>query len=304
MILPALLLIGGCQGGNVALTQGSPNTVSVTVTAVQLPVTPQSPTAVPTPTITPEPLALRVNGESISMIEYQAELGQLQEAAQKLGKDLPSDQQRQKVLDNLTDTVLLAQSAYENGYKLDDSAVQSEIDRLAQQAGGPEALNDWMKRYGYNNAAFKAMLKLQMAAAWQRDQITASVPTQAEQIHARQIMTIDEDIANKALELVKIPGTNFTVYAYRYDPQTGGDLGWFPRGYLNLPEVEDAAFALQPGEFSPVIKTKAGYHIIQVIARDPSRALSPDALRVLQHKALEDWLKSRREGSKIEVLLP
>jgi parvulin-like peptidyl-prolyl isomerase len=148
------------------------------------------------------------------------------------------------------------------------------------------------------------VLRRQLAAAWQRDQLAAAVPTQAEQVHARQILTIDEDIANQALEQVKIPGTNFAVYAYRYDPQSGGDLGWFPRGYLTRPEVEDAAFALQPGEISPVIRSQVGYHIIQVIAREPSRALSPDARRVLQHKALQDWLKSRKDGSKIEILLP
>ena len=86
--------------------------------------------------------------------------------------------------------------------------------------------------------------------------------------------------------------------------QTGGDLGWFPRGYLTQPEVEEAAFQLQPGEISPVIQSSIGYHILQVISREPARLISPDARRVLQHKALQDWLKTRMEGHKVEILLP
>jgi peptidyl-prolyl cis-trans isomerase C len=238
------------------------------------------------------------------MTEYQADLAQLQDAQQTLGNSQPPDQQRQKVLDNLVETVLLAQGAYENGFTLDDSAFQAELEGTVQQMGGDGAFEDWLAKLGYTDVTFQVVYKRELAAAWQRDQLAADVPEQAEQIHARQIMTIDEDIANQALELVKIPGTNFAAYAYRYDPQTGGDLGWFPRGYLSQPEVEDAAFALQPGEISPVIKSKIGYHIIQVIAREPSRPLSPDARRVLQHKAIQDWLKTRRDGSKIEVFLP
>jgi hypothetical protein len=41
-----------------------------------------------------------------------------------------------------------------------------------------------------------------------------------------------------------------------------------------------------------------------VIAREPSRALSPDARRVLQHKAIASWLENRRKESSVEVLLP
>lgn len=56
---------------------------------------------------------------------------------------------------------------------------------------------------------------------------------------------------------------------YSDDPGSaskGGDLGFVERGTL-YPEFEAAAFNLKSGEVSHVVKTQAGYHIIQMIER-------------------------------------
>src|SRR5512133_3727809 len=107
LLLPALML-SACRAKNTPASPGSGKTAAVPSTASQAQATPIPPTAVPTPTETPEPLALRINGVGVSVAEYQAELSQLQEADKTLGKNLAADQQRQKVLDNLTDLALLA----------------------------------------------------------------------------------------------------------------------------------------------------------------------------------------------------
>lgn len=66
-------------------------------------------------------------------------------------------------------------------------------------------------------------------------------------------------------------GEKFSMLARLYsdDPGSaskGGDLGFVERGTL-YPEFEATAFNLKSGEISPVIKTRAGYHIIQMLER-------------------------------------
>jgi peptidyl-prolyl cis-trans isomerase C len=58
------------------------------------------------------------------------------------------------------------------------------------------------------------------------------------------------------------------------------------------------------GEFSEVIESPAGYHILQLIELDTQRTLEPGALQTLQVKALENWLQERRSESQIEILVP
>lgn len=66
-------------------------------------------------------------------------------------------------------------------------------------------------------------------------------------------------------------GEDFAVYAALYSQdqgsaKKGGELGMFERGTM-VPEFEAAAFRLKPGEVSPVIETKFGFHILQLIER-------------------------------------
>ncbi|GMV04850.1 MAG: hypothetical protein AMXMBFR53_11300 [Gemmatimonadota bacterium] len=74
--------------------------------------------------------------------------------------------------------------------------------------------------------------------------------------------------AMDALRQRVVAGESFPALARQYsqDPGTstqGGDLGTFGRGEMVRP-FEDAAFALQPGEISPVVETPYGLHIIRL----------------------------------------
>ncbi|MFH1336852.1 MAG: peptidylprolyl isomerase [Candidatus Zixiibacteriota bacterium] len=110
-----------------------------------------------------------------------------------------------------------------------------------------------------------------------------SIPDQPEAVKLSHILlkietspaTLDS-LKRKAegiLQLVK-KGQDFTQLAVIYsdDPsgKEGGDLGFFKRGDM-IPQFEDVAFTLKPGEVSEVVQTEYGYHIIKVDERKDDR---------------------------------
>ena len=260
--------------------------------------TPAVPTFTPAPpTPTPPPSAAVVNGEYITIAEYEAELARFQTAIALQGLSLPDDEASQMVLEDMIAQVLLSQAAREENFEVTEADLQSRIDALVSQLGSADALTQWQSAHGYDNASFRVALKRSIEAAWMRDNIIAGVPASVEQIHLRQILTYTEADAQTALAELSA-GTDFDELAARYDPVTGGELGWVPQGYLLDANADAEVFALQTGEVSAIIATEAGFHIFKAVER-AEHELSPDALLAMQELALKNWIADQREKSDI-----
>ena len=110
----------------------------------------------------------------------------------------------------------------------------------------------------------------------------------AEQVQVRHILIASPDDAGRAKAaqvLVDLQGgADFAALAKEYsaDPGSaakGGELGFFAKGAM-VPEFEEAAFALKKkGELSGLVKTKFGYHILQLEARRPAGVRSFEEVR-------------------------
>jgi parvulin-like peptidyl-prolyl isomerase len=284
-VVSTLIILAGCNG------IGAQPTPTATATTI------------PTPTATELPMALKVNDEGIPVTEYQADLTRLQQAQSAQGITASAEDQSNQVIENFTDQLLLAEAATQGGFTLDDATLQSRIDALVSKLGGAEKFSAWESSNGYTDESFRAALSLEIRADWERDQIINSVPETADQVHALQILVQDMVNAQSLLTQLK-NGADFATLASTLDPTTGGDLGWFPQGYLTQPDVETAAFALQPGQYSDVIKSDLGYHIIYVIERDANHPLSVDARRALQEAKLKQWLADQKTSATIVITLP
>ncbi|MBZ5601570.1 MAG: peptidyl-prolyl cis-trans isomerase, partial [Acidobacteriia bacterium] len=131
-----------------------------------------------------------------------------------------------------------------------------------------------------------------------------------ERVHARHILikTVDKSDAEKKQLLAKAQDTlkqvkgggNFAEIAKKSSEDTGsaekgGDLGWVVRGQM-LPEFEKAVFSLKPGEIGDLVTTSVGYHIVQVLEREPARVKPFDEVKA----ALLDDLRKQQVNDKMQ----
>jgi parvulin-like peptidyl-prolyl isomerase len=230
------------------------------------------------------------------MAEYQSELARYKAA---VDREVTAEDWN-FVIRDLIHLELLEQGAHSQGYSVSQETLQ---ERMAALDSEEQPLEEWLAQYGYTEESFQESLERSIAAAWMRDKIINQVPEEMEQIHAQQILLYEKNQAEMVLEEIE-SGTDFARLAEQYDPQTLGYLGWFPRGYLTIPTLDEILFNLEAGEISDIIETDIGYHIIKVIDRDDDRPLAPDVRRVLQKQALHDWLERQWNLSKISINIP
>ena len=84
-------------------------------------------------------------------------------------------------------------------------------------------------------------------------------------VHCAHILVKTEKEVNQVLDRIK-KGEKFSAIAKNVSlcpsGKRGGDLGTFGRGQM-VKEFENAAFALDKGQISGIVKTQFGYHIIK-----------------------------------------
>ena len=211
---------------------------------------------------------------------------------------------RTEILHWMAEQVLIEQAAAEMGIVLTDVEVEAALAQIVQDAGGEEAFQAQLERNGLTRQDVWRELRAELVSVAVIEQIVAAVPQTAEHVHARHILTDTREEAERLLAQLQA-GADFAELARTYskDESTraaGGDLGFFPRGVLLAPEVEDAAFSLQPGQISQVVESSFGFHIVQSIEREPDRALSPETLRWLRDQAVAQWREALWAQATVE----
>lgn len=295
-IIISFLVLTGCTTSQTPIPSENltpkPDTTINTETVI---VPEESATFVPTPSV---PMKATVNDEGIWLRDFENEVQRFGEAATKLDKEFEENQVREIVLETMIETLLLAQGARETGFILDQDSYTKKFDNLVIESGGENQFQQWLLDHHYSPESFERLYKLQIEATWMRDYLISRVPTRAEQIRARQILVSSKSLADDIYNQLQ-NGAEFNYYAWGYDQLAGGELGWFPRDYLVLPQIEEVVFNLQPGEYSQVIESTYGYHIVEVMERELDRELTQDALIQKQRLALMAWLVDQKANSSV-----
>jgi len=286
----------------------APKTAAPTLAASQ-------PTAVPTES----PAAARVNGRPVPLAEFEKNVARRQSEMTRQGIDLTTAEgktalaeMRRQILEGMIEQELIDQQVAQQGITVTQAEVDAAVNQSIADSGGVDAFNKYLSSVAgmtveeYREGQREGMLTQKMI-----ERVTRNVPMTGEQVHARHILLNTKAEADSLLAQLRA-GADFAVLAQRFSKDTitsagGGDLGWFPRGGLFDAALEQAAFDLQPGQISGVVQSDLGgqtaYHIVQVIERDPARALSDDALLATRRMAFQRWLDDLKASAKIERLV-
>ncbi len=251
-------------------------------------------------------LAALVNGQPITMAAYQAELQRFEAGRAALGFTAAEGGYQQQVLDLLIEQELIRQDAAAQGVSVSDAEVDATINEMIAESG-EEYFNGWLAGNFYSLDEFREVIRMDIMSTRLLTPVIDAVPTRAEQVHARHILVNSQEVAENVLSRLQ-NGEDFGALAAEYSVDvttrdTGGDLGWFPRGGLLVPEVEEVAFSQQPGQISDVLMTAWGYHIVQTLEFDPDREIEAETRQRLLEQAKEEWRLRLRENADIQQLI-
>jgi len=115
-----------------------------------------------------------------------------------------------------------------------------------------------------------------------------------------------EEVKKKAEDLLKQvkAGGDFAALAKQYSEDEGskvmgGDLNFFSKGAM-VPEFDAAAFSMQPGQISDLVKTQYGFHIIKLVEK---RAAGTRPLTEVRPEIIErlKWERAQAKATELSA---
>jgi len=227
--------------------------------------------------------------------------------------------------ERLIDQALMAQESRRRKYKVDSVDLQKRIKQWLKQNGGKKAFekiknpmiqnHDDLKRELSDQMRFNQLLEeesqcddVSEAEAQKYYEDRPELFRTEELLAASHFLKMGktEEELEQALEAVKSirqrleKGEDFTelVRGESDDKGNDGNLGTFGKGRM-VPEFEQAAYALKPGELSEPIKTQFGWHLIQLHERIPPKVTPFDEIK---EKVIE-YLTERKKDKVFEAFL-
>ena len=186
-------------------------------------------------------------------------------------------------------------SQYENSVPEKRKAKYAVIDVGKLAAGEQISPSELLSYYNQHKSEFQ-----------QQEEIKAShilIKTEAGP-DGKVSAAADAAARKKAEDILKKlrAGANFEELAKKESDDkasaiNGGSLGFFQRGSM-VPEFEKAAFSLNKGQISDLVKTQYGYHIIRV--DDKHQAGTPSIEQVKEK--IEPFLKQQKAQREAEAL--
>ena len=282
--------------------------------------------------------AVKVNGESILIKDYDARVADAQKTYEKQGMKFDTvegkaalPQIKSQLLERMIEGKLIAQVVKNQKLDPKDAKVKEQEDIIKKNLGDDVKFQDTLKQQGMTEPELKNFLTVY-------EKVTSDVKApsdseakaffdknfanygQPESVTARHILVKTEDEAKAIItQLAATKDTAAILPLFEQlakDKSTdtgtkdlGGELGTITKGKM-VPEFETAAFTQKVGTFSTTpVKTEFGYHVILVETHTPATApdfakvkvqVEQDALNAAKDAKFQTYFDDLHKKAKIE----
>lgn len=253
-----------------------------------------------------------------------------------------------KALEQAVEEKILLRQAKLSGITVEDGDIDAQLEDIQKRYPSKEAFLKEIEGYGLTMSHLRETLRnrvmaLRMANVKVKElskQVVVSESEVAqyyedhkeqfnrpERVRLRQIflpIEAGQDAATVKANLEKIKqdlagGADFGELAKTHSKgpaaQDGGMVGWVARGDL-IEALDNAAFALQPGQVSDIIQINepvpGGFHLLKVEERqqagqatleDVRTEIEPELRQLAARKHYEKWVNELRQRSRVQMFL-
>lgn len=284
-------------------------------------------------------VAALVNGQVVTLQEIEQRAGSALRAAEEYPAGPTREKARAEALQRAFDAIvsdkLFEEKAKELEIEVTDQQVDAAIEGVKKQNGFSDAqFEQALRAEGMEPSAYRARIRRELqtfqllqykvgskvkASDEDLRNYYQSHPQEfegAEELHVRHIFLPLAEGASEAeaarvraegeriLQRLKV-GEDFAKVAREVSKgpsaPDGGDLGWLRRGTIQ-PDFEDAAFALETGRFSGLVRVGAGLHVIKVEDRRRGGARTfEEAKEEIRTRLMEEQGESYRQQFVAEL---
>ena len=286
------------------------------------------------PSPPPTPAVATVNGEAISLAEFEKSLAA--ETALAKGetslKEEETESLKEAVLDNLIREKIMLQRAREIFLAVGEEELAARIEEIRKDYNG-DRFGELFGADGIDYVAWKEALRTRMLLEKliARD-VNAKIQVTDEEaeryfnanrkiyatdrrVRVAQIVVPDRERAEGILKRLKA-GEDFGMVAREVsigpEAARGGDLGFFERGVM--PEAIDRmVFSLPAGKVSRVAQSPYGFHIFKVLGQegaggrkfaDVREKVIADLRKQKEAEAYKNWIEDLKARAAIRINRP
>ena len=294
-------------------------------------------------------LAARVNGTGIPQHRlergFEEDLRQRRMNLLQIRNPERLKAMKRAVLDNLIEQELFWQEAKKAGAVATADEVEAAYQATKAQFKSAEAFEQRIRAEGFTPETYRELVRRQVSASRYISAVSAQAAAVSDEevhrfyidnpdkFHRPQLLRVrhivlkvakDASEAERAAKRLRIEqileqlrsGEDFGQLARLHSEaptkQWGGEMDPFARGQVTKP-LEDAAFALAPGQVSGVLSTPEGFQILKLESRSEALTVDEEQARepvrnylrqIRTRQAVAKEVERLRAAGEVEILLP